>query len=104
MPVKVDYNMCTRYYMELSPELRPYIEAANISPLRDKMAANLGRVLVTQGEVKPGDIAPVIATSRKGRMAAYPMVFGFPARAGRLVLNARLETAAENNIETPDQF
>jgi len=87
--------MCTRYYMELSPELRPYIEAANHSPLREKMVTRIGRGMITEGEVKPGDIAPVIATSQKGSPAAFPMLFGFPSRTGNLVLNARAETAAE---------
>ena len=58
--------MCTRYYMELSPELRPYIEAAGRSPLYTKMMVKLARGMVTEGEEKPGDIAPVIATSQKG--------------------------------------
>ena len=49
--------MCTRYYMELSPELRPYIEAANRSGLREKIVTKIGRGMVTEGEVKPGDIA-----------------------------------------------
>lgn len=90
--------MCTRYYMELSPQLRPYIEAANRSSLREKMVARLGRGMVMEGEVKPGDIAPVIATSQKGHLSAYPMVFGFPVKAGSLILNARSETAAQKPL------
>ena len=81
--------------MELSPELRPYIEAANRSGLREKMVTKIGRAMITEGEVRPGDIAPVIATGQKGNPAAFPMVFGFPVRSGNLVLNARTETAAQ---------
>ena len=88
-------KMCTRYYMELSPELRPYIEAARRSPLQEKMVIKLGRPFTTEGEVGPGAIAPVIATSQKGKLAAYPMVFGFPVKTGSLVLNARSETVSE---------
>lgn len=87
--------MCTRYYMELSPELRPYIEAAGRSPLREKMVNKIGQGMVSEGEVKPGDIAPIIATSQKGNLAAFPMVFGFPVKTGNLVLNARSETASQ---------
>ena len=87
--------MCTRYYMELSPELRPYIEAANRSVLREKMISKSGRGMISEGEVKPGDIVPVIATSQKRKPAVYPMVFGFSAKTGNLVLNARAETAAQ---------
>ena len=81
--------------MELSPELRPYIEAAGRSSLLEKMTVKLGRPLITGGDVKPADIAPVIATDRKGSMSAFPMVFGFPVKTGSLVLNARTETAGE---------
>lgn len=87
--------MCTRFYMELSPELRPYIEAANRSPLKDSMITRLGRPLKTQGEISPGDLVPVIATSQKGFLAAYPMAFGFRAKTGNLILNARTETAGQ---------
>ena len=81
--------------MELSPELRPYIEAANRSPLREKLSQKLGRPLIREGEVKPGDIAPVIAMSQHGTLASYPMAFGFPVKTGNLILNARSETACE---------
>ena len=87
--------MCTRYYMEMSPLLRPYIEAANRSELKDRLSLKLGRPMVTQGEVKPGDIAPVIATSRKGTVSAFPMAFGFTSATGSLILNVRMETAAQ---------
>jgi len=92
---KDEQKMCTRYYMELSPELRPYVEAAYRSPLREKMITRFGRQMITEGEVRPGDIVPVIATSQKGNPAVYPMVFGFPTKTGNLVLNARTETAAQ---------
>ena len=34
--------MCCRYYVDLSPELRPFIEQANRSPLRPRMVEALG--------------------------------------------------------------
>ena len=81
--------------MELSPELRPYIEAANRSPLKERLWQKTGRQLITEGEVRPGDIAPVIATNQKGFPSSYPMAFGFPTETGNLILNARSETAGE---------
>ena len=52
--------MCTRYYVELSPELRPYVEAASRTPLKAKMVSVLGkkfkrhadRVILRQNGVK----------------------------------------------------
>ncbi|MBQ6383414.1 MAG: SOS response-associated peptidase family protein [Clostridia bacterium] len=86
--------MCCRYYVDLSPELRPIIEEANRSPLREKMVAALGAPFVASGEVYPGQIVPVIATSRSGGRSAFPMFWGFQVPGLRSpVLNARVESA-----------
>ncbi len=85
--------MCCRYYMEESPELRPYVEAAKRSSLLEKMVAKLARPLIASGEVRPTNIVPVIAPSRKKEPAVYPMVWGFTGKTAPLV-NARSETAA----------
>ena len=85
--------MCCRYYMEESPELRPYVEAAKRSPLCEKMVAKLARPLIASGEVRPTNIVPVIAPSRKKELAVYPMLWGFTGKTAPLV-NARSETAA----------
>ena len=85
--------MCCRYYMEESPELRPYVEAARRSPLAQKMVAKLARPLITSGEVRPTNIVPVIAPSRNMEVAVYPMLWGFCGKTAPLV-NARSETAA----------
>ena len=89
--------MCCRYYMELSPELRPFIEAAERSPLREKMTAGLGRPLMTSGEIRPTDIAPVVAPDRNGRKAVFPMIWGFTGRSSS-VFNARVETADQKPL------
>ena len=69
--------MCTRFYADLSPELRPYIEAANRSPLRARMVEQLGKPFKTEGEIRPTDLFTAIAFSRAGAPAAFPMVWGF---------------------------
>lgn len=86
--------MCCRYYVDLSPELRPIIEEANRSPLHEKMVAALGAPFVSSGEIFPGQIAPVIAPSRSGGRSAFPMFWGFQVPGLRSpVLNARVESA-----------
>ena len=86
--------MCCRYFMELSPELRPYIEAAGHSPLRERMVSKLARSMKTGGEVRPTDIVPVIAPSRSSNPAVFPMVWGFSdPRTPLPIVNARVETA-----------
>ena len=91
--------MCTRYYMELSPELRPIIEEAKHSALADRMIHNLGKPLKTKGEIRPTDIAPVIASSQRGTRSVYPMIWGFilpdreNTKRSQPLVNARMESA-----------
>ena len=91
--------VCSRYYVELSPELRPIIEAARHTPLADKMVHKLGRPVIREGEVKPTDIAPVMAPNSKGNRAVFPMSWGFilpdkeNTKRAQPLINVRSETA-----------
>jgi len=88
--------MCCRYYTDLSPELRPYVEAAKASRLGRIMIEKLGKPLVTEGEVFPTNMVPVIATDKNGRQQVFPMVWGFNITGlNKPVVNARVETAYE---------
>ena len=85
--------MCCRYLLEESPELMPIIEAMNRSPLTGKLFP--GQSVRSAGEVRPADIAPVVAPDRKGTRAVFPMQWGFTGFSGKgLIINARCETAA----------
>ncbi len=47
------------------------------------------------GEILPGNFAPAVIL-RRGKLSAVPAGFGFPGfRDGKLIINARSETAAE---------
>lgn len=82
--------MCCRYLLEESPELRPIIEAMNRSPLAGRVFPPAA--LRGAGEIRPADIAPVIAPDRAGRKTVFPMKWGFSGKP--LLINARSETAA----------
>ena len=86
--------MCCRYYAELSPELRPIVEEMNRSPLTSRW--HKVTAVKSCGEIRPADVAPVIAPNRKGERAVFPMKWGFSARS--LLINARSETAAEKPL------
>ena len=91
--------MCCRYYMEMSPELRPIVEEMNRSPLAARMRARLGKPLTTEGEVRPTDIVPTIAPDPSGAGKVYPMLWGFTAKgADRPIVNARVESAAQKPL------
>ena len=82
--------MCGRYFIEESPELRPIIEAMNHSPLVAKFQKSLA--VLSQGEIRPTNVAPVIASSKAGNRAVFPMKWGFTGKT--LLINAKTETAA----------
>ena len=67
--------MCGRYFIEESPELRPIIEAMNRSPLMEKFQKS--SAVLSQGEIRPTNVAPVIASSKAGNRAVFPMKWGF---------------------------
>lgn len=91
--------MCCRYYLEESPELRPIVEAMNRNPLADQLREKFARPLTTSGEVRPADIAPVVAPARSGVPAVFPMLWGFTnPRSGQPLINCRVETAKEKPL------
>ena len=96
--------MCTRYFVELSPELRPIIEAARRTSLADRMRGDLARPVAKEGEIRPTDIAAVIASNRKGLQSVFPMVWGFSqsdinhTRRSQPLVNCRIETAGEKQL------
>ena len=79
----------------MSPELRPIIEEANRSALKERIVDKLGRPLITEGEVRPTNIVPVIAPNRAGARTVFPMVWGFTLpRSSSPLVNARVESAS----------
>ncbi len=87
--------MCCRYFLDESPELRPFVEAMNRAPLLSGMTGQLHKTAVTSGEVRPGDIVPALALSARSRtVSVYPMLWGWKQGTG-LLINARLESAAD---------
>ena len=87
--------MCCRYYIEKEdPELQAIGEAASRTPLRFRFIKETPLPLRTEGEVSPGVLASVIASSKNGNKFFYPMAWGFNLDGRKMLPNARLETAA----------
>lgn len=53
------------------------------------------QIEVKTGEVFPGDVAAVIASNRKLESQAFGMKWGYQLPDGKLIFNARSETAAQ---------
>lgn len=87
--------MCTRFYVEPdTEEIRDIIAEVQRSQLSNKFI-KAGNAILTSGEIRPTNVVPVIAPSRNGMKAAFPMKWGFQIPGRSLVVNARAETAAE---------
>ncbi len=89
--------MCTRYALEKDlPEIKGIIDVVSRSRLTQKFIDTHARPLITNGEVRPTDIVPVIAPDSKGSRAVFPMQWGFTSRDNkRTLFNARVETAGQ---------
>ena len=59
--------MCTRFYAALSPELRPYIEAARKMSIAEQMMRYLAKPTTMTGEIRPTDMAADVATMYRSR-------------------------------------
>ena len=80
--------MCGRYYMDVE------VPDRKLAAIVEMMEAHYSGAYKT-GEIFPGDTAPGIV-EQNGKITAIPAVFGFPGmQDGKLLINARSETAAE---------
>lgn len=82
--------MCGRYY----------IGGEDSAAALQEIMAQLSRKgqPVKTGEIFPGDTAPVIANSKRLEPTPFAMRWGFTMPDGRLMINARSETAAEKPL------
>lgn len=82
--------MCGRFYVP---------EDSETAMLR-KILENLEtrNVSVKTGEVSPGDVVAVIASNRELKPQPFGMFWGYHLPNGKLLFNARSETAAQKAI------
>ena len=79
--------MCGRY--NFSKESSSEIVQAVLENLQSR------QIEVKTGEVFPGDVAAVLASNRKLEPQAFGMKWGYQLPDGKLIFNARSETAAQ---------
>ena len=83
--------MCSRYWIDKTPTMDSIVEEMNASPLIRAWQKTLK--IISQGEVFPTDVVPVISPNRKGERTVFPMEWDYTGKS--LLINARRETAAE---------
>ncbi len=89
--------MCGRFRIQDEPSDE---KLAELFHQAIEISLKLGAKMVTSGEVRPTDVAPVIAPSARNRaLGAFPMQWGFThPKRGMLVFNTRMETAQEREM------
>ena len=88
--------MCGRYYIDdddTVEELR-----AIIMELQRKLDEQNNAETVKTGEVFPTDVVPVIANNKHLVPTPFAMKWGYSLPDGKLIINARSETAAEKPL------
>ena len=76
------------------PELRELVKEMNRSALAAGFRKEPEKPLEAEGEIFPSAVVPALALNRAGEERVFPMKWGFSQR-GKLLINARVETAAE---------
>jgi len=89
--------MCCRYYVEPTPYFVELGELAQKTTNNSRLKINEGQVMFA-GEISPGNVVPVLASNKAGKKIAFLMFWGMHAKDGKLVINARSETAAEKQM------
>lgn len=82
--------MCGRYY------IREEDSASDLQEIIDQL--NRKGQTVKTGEIFPSDTVPVIANSKSMQPSPFAMPWGFTMPDGKLIINARSETAAEKPL------
>lgn len=86
--------MCGRYYIaseDSNEEIKKLIDELNRRETEEKAAFKTG-------EVFPGDKALVVCNNKKLISRPYVMKWGFEGADGKLLINARSETAQEKHM------
>ena len=90
--------VCTWFYADYK-SLESYITKAQKSPLANEIMLTMSRSTVMTGDIRPADVAAVIASGRSGNMGVFPMVWGFTTEASsKPIINCRIETADQKDL------
>lgn len=90
--------MCTWFYADYK-SLENYITRAQKSPLANEIMVTMSRNIAMTGDIRPTDVAAVIASGKSGNIGVFPMVWGFTNEASsKPIINCRIETADQKNL------
>ncbi len=90
--------MCTWFYADYKP-LSTFIDKAQQLPLADSIMNAMSKPKAMSGNIRPTDMAAVIAPNKQGNMAVFPMIWGFTHESSsKPLINCRIETADQKPL------
>ncbi len=90
--------MCTWFYAD-SKDLSGFVNKAKHLPLTDTIMKAMSKPSSMLGNIRPTDMAAVIAPSKNGNLGVYPMIWGFTNENFKSpLINCRIETAGIKEI------
>lgn len=90
--------MCTWFYADYKP-LSTFIDKAGRMPLADSIMNAMSKPKAMSGNIRPTDMAAVIAPNKQGNMAVFPMIWGFTHESSsKPLINCRIETADQKPL------
>ncbi len=90
--------MCTWFYISRNP-LSFFIERAQRLDLTAAISLATARGTAMSGNIRPTDMAAVLAPDKHGEMAVFPMIWGFRHEAiSKPLVNCRVETADQKEL------
>ncbi len=92
--------MCTWFYADYKYKpLSTIIDKAQKLPLSDCIMNAMSRSKAMSGNIRPTDMAAVLAPNKQGNVAVFPMIWGFTNEATpKPLINCRVETADQKSL------
>lgn len=90
--------MCTWFYVDYKYLSGDIIKAQQL-PLATTITHTMSRPSKMSGNIRPTDMAAVIAPNKQGNMAIFPMIWGFTHEStSNPLVNCRVETAEQKPL------
>ncbi len=90
--------MCTWFYADYK-YLSGYINKAQQLPLADNIMNAMSKSKAMSGNIRPTDMAAVLAPNKQGNVAVFPMIWGFTHESTpKPLINCRIETADQKPL------
>lgn len=90
--------MCTWFYADYK-YLSGYINKAQQLPLADSIMNAMSKSKAMSCNIRPTDMAAVLAPNKEGNMAVFPMIWGFTHESTpKPLINCRIETADQKPL------